>query len=295
MHLRRNVGPLGRGGTERRLARALANGGYVDAEGRVLWPMAGDCEDPVSIEESTARATNTARDRDPALPALRELVQLVRCRRCARCISQRRRMWIARAHAEAGAAHRSWFVTLTLYGSVVRTYLPRVEERLGRSVARPWTVDEHGEVHGENQLRCWDKVLAPEVQKYLKRLRERSAEKCGGTLRFLQVVEPHKDGLPHFHLLIHEHGGRATRKRIIRKAWPHGITHAVLVQDCHIAYVAKYAAKRLSGRVRASLRYGARPDAEPQDTASASASAAGEGAGTTPTTSQGELRSPENC
>lgn len=148
----------------------------------------------------------------------------VRCRKCSKCLEQKKRAWRARAFYEFGQADRTWFVTYTM----------GFHARLAADLSgNP------------------EKWMLREMQLYLKRLRL----DVGFPLRFLCVVEPHKDGTPHLHLLIHDVKGRIV-KRAIQRHWIHGFTSSKLADKESIRYVTKYVTKALSSRVRASIRYG---------------------------------------
>jgi hypothetical protein len=98
------------------------------------------------------------------------------------------------------------------------------------------------------------KQLMPEVTRWLKRVRKQS----GASLRYLLVVEPHQDGFPHFHMLVHEASTQVS-KRILEGQWNYGFSKWKLVppgEMRHVAYVCKYVAKSAQARIRASRQYG---------------------------------------
>lgn len=171
-----------------------------------------------------------------------------RCRKCENCLAHRRRLWTARASDELKAAHRTWFATLTI----------RPEDRFVASMHAASTAARAG--HGswtsmsaENQFRYLVKHLNTEIDKYLKRVR-----KNGAPFRYLLVSEAHKDGFPHFHLLIHEAALPLT-KRLLENNWRLGYSQFRLVNNADprsAFYVCKYLAKSALTRVRASKRYG---------------------------------------
>lgn len=103
------------------------------------------------------------------------------------------------------------------------------------------------------------KPLIAEFQRFMKRLR-----KCAAGLRYVLVVERHKSGDPHLHLLLHENI-EPVRWRAIDAAWNWGFHKSTLVPPdeggAHAAYVAKYLTKSAANKVRASLHYGATADA----------------------------------
>jgi len=92
--------------------------------------------------------------------------------------------------------------------------------------------------------------LGKEVTKWLKRVRS-----TGARFTYLMVVEAHKSGLPHVHLLIHDQA--ATTYRALTAAWRLGFAHAKLVEGVSgPRYVTKYLVKSMMARVRSSLNYG---------------------------------------
>lgn len=171
-----------------------------------------------------------------------------RCRKCEACLAHRRRLWTARASDELKAAHRTWFATLTI----------RPEERFRASMHAAALAGSAG--HGtwasmsaENQFRYLVKHLNMEIDRFLKRVR-----KNGAPFRYLLVSEAHKDGFPHFHLLIHEAALPLT-KRLLENNWRLGFSQFRLVDSGNTRsafYVCKYLAKSALTRVRASKRYG---------------------------------------
>lgn len=171
-----------------------------------------------------------------------------RCRKCENCLAARRRLWTARAVDELKAAHRTWFATLTIRPEdrfVATMHASALASRAG-----------HGEwatMTAENQFRYLALHLGEEVGRYLKRVR-----KAGSSFRYLLVSEAHKDGFPHFHLLIHEAALPLT-KRLLESNWRLGYSQFRLVNDSDPRaawYVCKYLAKSALTRVRASKRYG---------------------------------------
>lgn len=155
-------------------------------------------------------------------------------------------MWRERAKEEIRQANRTWFATLTV--SPENHYrmqcegLRRLEER---------SVDIKT-LSQEEVFSAEHKALTRELTLFLKRVRKVSRAK----LRYLLVVERHKSGYPHYHLLIHEHGVKVTYRQLAAE-WKLGFTQFKLIADDRAAaYVAKYLSKSNDGRVRASIRYG---------------------------------------
>lgn len=162
------------------------------------------------------------------------------CRRCVGCRRSRAASWTARATHEFGVSARTWLVTLTL-GPVARA-------RLRRAAAT--AEDRNGPA------------------KTLTRLLDRMRHSHG--IRYLVAHEHHKDGTPHWHLLIHERERRVLYADIVRQ-WGLGFVHARLADAEAAKYVAKYATKEQHGRVRASRGYGLQAQPEklrgsPQET-----------------------------
>lgn len=181
---------------------------------------------------------------DPA-----SLVLTVRCRRCPPCLKYRGRTWANKGMAEVRASQRTWFGTLTIRPDVRFQYKMRTEHRLindGQMV---------NEASGQ-YFREHVKDLGRELTLFFKRLRKNS----GAKIRYLLVAERHKDGYPHFHLLLHELRDSApVTKRVLEDAWQVGFSNWRLVNSDEpkvVYYVTKYLTKSALTRVRASFRYG---------------------------------------
>lgn len=176
-----------------------------------------------------------------------------RCRQCDACREDLRARWVARATAEIGYCRgRSWFVTLTVR-PVQRELILYKAIQKANSKAVNW----HELPANDRSKRLFAAFYA-EVQKYLKRVREELRVKGRRRVRFLCAVEPHKDGFPHAHLLIHEESFAAANERVLRhKWWRMGGAKVRLVRDHRDAalYVSKYVAKG-SVSIRASRQYG---------------------------------------
>src|SRR3546814_8298459 len=90
------------------------------------------------------------------------------------------------------------------------------------------------------------------VRSWLKRVRSVT----GVPLRYLLVVEPHDDGFPHFHILMHEQDS-PVRKALLEEQWRSGFSHWRLVKNedpRSVYYACKYLTKSHQTRVRASRR-----------------------------------------
>lgn len=172
----------------------------------------------------------------------------VRCRKCETCIAHRRRHWTARAIAETRASQRTWFGTLTL-----RPDRATWARYAAHSIAQQRGYAPH-QVTEALLFRYSVEAITPELTRWLKRLRKASSAR----LRYLLVAEPHKSGTPHWHVLIHEHEGAAT-KRALDASWRFGFSQWRLVDVDNpraAGYVCKYISKSLDVKIRASMRYG---------------------------------------
>lgn len=170
-----------------------------------------------------------------------------RCRRCENCMRHRARLWTARAIDEVKSSQRSWFGTLTLHPDHAFRFRLLAERTINRRASKPYS-----ELTETERTCAIAREANAELTRWLKRVRKNS----GSLLRYLLVCEPHKSGVPHWHILLHEHEGRAT-KRVLEKAWRIGISHWRLVEGVKpAAYVCKYLTKTLQMRPRASGQYG---------------------------------------
>lgn len=106
------------------------------------------------------------------------------------------------------------------------------------------------------QLVLRHKYISPEITRYLKRIRKQSS----APLRYLCVMESHKSGLPHYHMLVHEQDpALPVRHKLLTDQWLLGFTVWKLcpLGDVRAAtYLCKYLSKSTAARVRASVRYG---------------------------------------
>lgn len=249
----------------RRLAaQALGRGGKIVGPGVIRWEIAGNCLSPryQEIRGRSARATtldgNTLQGDLHLNPIARmghvsnwqdppcTLEIFAKCRRCAPCLKARSLEWTYRAKRELQAASRTWFGTMTL--TPQEHFLASCRWQTGK-VGRTWA-----ELSPAEQLKAEHEVIGKEITRWLKRVRKES----GARLRYLLVVEAHKSGLPHYHVLVHETSPlEAVGERTLRRQWKLGHSKFKLVEGPAVAgYVAKYLAKAAEARVRASVRYG---------------------------------------
>lgn len=179
----------------------------------------------------------------------------VRCRRCKNCLHARQFQWMVRAAREQMAAKRSWLVTLT-FGPKSR------HEILNAANAMSESKDQQDRLV---QSAGWF------VTNYIKRLRA-----DGFRFRYVFIAEPHRDGFPHFHGIVHDQLGNTSMLPItkkdkktgerrlavvcpdLEKQFKNGFVDTELIRDLGaIRYVTKYIAKGRFGRIRASALYGA--------------------------------------
>lgn len=166
----------------------------------------------------------------------------VRCRQCTGCLKLRQYQWMCRAASEQMDAERTWFFTFT--------YKPQVRAVIMRE-ASILASDQPQLSQPIRLCRSAGKYVAA----YMRHLR-----KVGGPLRYVAIPEPHKDGFPHWHGLVHCLSGDLSHETLTL-GWSHGWSVFKEVRDTGaIRYVTKYLAKDRYGRIRASLNYGARPD-----------------------------------
>ena len=249
----------------RRLAAAaLGRGGKIVGPGVIRWEVAGNCLTPRYVEIRGRSALSTTVNgvtmpgdlhvnprprmghvtnwKDP--PCTLEI--LTKCRRCAPCLRARSQEWTYRAQRELAAASRTWFGTMTLRPEEHYRASLKWERR---KAGRRWA-----ELSASEQLAAEHTEVSIEITKWLKRVRKAS----GARLRYLLVVEAHKSGLAHYHILVHEVSPLETvGERILRQQWKLGHSKFKLVEGSAVAgYVAKYIAKSSEARVRASVRYG---------------------------------------
>jgi hypothetical protein len=108
--------------------------------------------------------------------------------------------------------------------------------------------DRYRQLHSE---------ISKEITRFIKRVRKSSRAE----IRVLCVAEAHKDGFPHYHILIHQMGDVPVLHRTLKTGWSWGFNQYKLVEDGRAAsYVTKYLSKDVLARVRASLGYGTSSD-----------------------------------
>ena len=170
------------------------------------------------------------------------------CRKCVECLKAKAKLWASRAVTEIQAAHRTWFITLTLSSHEhfrVESECRMADDSNGQLFEQRSSADQFAK-------RC--DVVGRDIQKWLKRLRKARPR----SLRYLVVAESHKTGLPHWHMLLHETDpAQPVTKREIQSQWTLGFSQAKLVETTGTAwYVCKYLTKHGATRVRSSQHYG---------------------------------------
>lgn len=258
--------------------KALAHGGRRIGPATIAWDVSGKCESPRTVllagrptrmpktvwRRDWQGATHDPRNWELAPGHEQHIVAELRngplyveittpCRRCRRCMWKRSAMWTDRAVAEINDSVRTWFGTFT--------FRPERHALAGYAAMRSRKVGatEFSALTAEEQLVERHRQLAPEVTRFLKRVRKSAGINA---LRFMLVMEPHKSGLPHYHILLHEQdAARPITKRVLEAEWARlGLSHWRLVRTGEARDVASYAAKYLTktnvARVRASIRYG---------------------------------------
>lgn len=172
-----------------------------------------------------------------------------RCRKCQACLKHRRRLWTARAIDEIKFSSRTWFGTLT-YHPEARF----MREMQAASIASDAGIGNWRALDEATTFQYLQKSTGKDLTDYLKRVRKSSKV----DLRYLLVCEAHKDGFPHYHMLLHERALPVTKK-LLEEKWRFGFSHWRLVDnyDAKAAYYAcKYLTKDHKTRIRGSVRYG---------------------------------------
>lgn len=225
------------------LKQVALEGGALKAGRGTIWKVSGKCTAPVSISYAPTRSISEG-----------VLDLICPCRRCDWCLKHRAWQWTVRGIREWAKSEKTWLCTFT--------YSPRVRGKFLEAIS--------GLDDPVSRRRALVRAAGPDIQKYVRALR-----KSGARIRYLAVMEFHKDGLPHWHALVH--GGKDLTWRSLDKPWGEGFTKFNLVKDVRgVRYVTKYLAKAAGVRVRASRRYGALPVTEGTTQAGAATPAATE-------------------
>jgi hypothetical protein len=175
--------------------------------------MSGNCTTPVYLAYSGAVSDGQG-GQWSANDRDRDHEIAVRCRNCPSCLRARRFQWGLRAHWECLTHPATWFFTGTF----------------------------RSQTHDYQESKC-------EVQRFLKRLREREFAKTGErSIRYLMLPELHRSGAIHYHGLLH-HSGDVTY-RMVRDSWSAGFCYPSSVRNPEATahYVTKYATKDMLGQ-----------------------------------------------
>lgn len=246
------------------LARSvLDRGGEVVSASEVAWRVSGNCTEPVTVTRTgrpyvdlgtvdvyDTNWYNAVEPRKGLRPKSGKLTVEItaRCRKCPNCLRVRAREWASRARVEVAQSARTWFGTLTV--SAEKAYHYRLRACQGWRANGDLEAEEAGVIFAK-----WQAAIAAEITLMFKRLR-----KAGYSFRYMMVVEAHKSGTPHFHLLLHETSLEGPiRHAVLTAAWGLGFSNWKLVdkEDPKVVwYATKYLGKSKLARVRASLVYG---------------------------------------
>lgn len=240
------------------------------SDGRPNWRrkkanFAGNCQSPKTVELFSRPGVKDSRYILVPKDGMAMTIDLeVRCRQCAACLKARAAHWRMRALAEYRCSEavggRTWFGTLTLSPAsrmrvVNECRRGPLKNAGGYNRIANWDQGiDFDALDADKQFRAKHSVISKEITKFVKRVRTNS----GANIRILCVAEAHKDGEPHYHLLIHEmRQDQPVRKKILKAAWGWGHTDWQLCRSSRAAsYVCKYLTKSSLARVRASLHYG---------------------------------------
>ena len=276
---------------------AIAGGAVRKGDGQFWeWDVSHGCLNPGHIRHFNSGMQGTVE-------------MIIPCRtQCANCLKVRSSIWTARALTEAHRCNRTWLATLTL--APEQLYAAEATARLRHdhafSLARVSRGDfrnrrtrfvecEWGDLTPGDQFGLTVSVAGEAITTWLKRVRKRCLEEWllqghgtfdkerdrwaipDSAIRYLLVVEKHKSGAPHWHLLVHERYPelqirydwlklQPRKPRItewwmppqIDARWDLGFSSFKLKPAKLAPYVTKYIAKSLLARVRASKRYGER-------------------------------------
>jgi hypothetical protein len=243
---------------------ALAAGAVLHTPTYATWDVQGACQFPRNVEQAGTGHFQSSPDRqDKEWQQGRTLSMMVPCRKCEGCLKARAWRWGKRAVAEWEQSPRTWFGTLTFSPEERFRLIALTRQRfdaVGVTFEKMSPVERYSELH---------RTMGPLVTRFIKRLRK--GAKASGfeplSFRYLLAVEPHKDWVPHYHMLVHEVSDTdPVRKKALERPWPHGFTQWRLVKDSKQAfYAAKYLRKYSIARVRASECYG---EAEEHDLSS---------------------------
>ena len=233
---------------------------YPDRAGtRVEWDIAGRCQRPIEVvQEGEGHLQPSASRKELEWQPNRTLAMQVPCRQCTACLRNRQKTWANRAKREFKQADsrglRTWFGTLTFSPETRFKNLTRTRSRLDAAGENLEALEP--KVRFREQHRETGALVSKFIRSLRKGRKKLRAERM--FFRYLLTVEPHKDWVPHYHIMIHEVSDLyPIRKQALHDRWSHGFSSWKLVTDDNAAaYAAKYLGKFSIARVRASKNYG---------------------------------------
>lgn len=213
----------------------------------------GSCEFPIALRwHSYTNGDKVHRSRHVVVGEGAEMTNQIEasvpCRKCDSCRNFRQMTWAERAVREFEIAPRTWFGTLTFKPE---KHVMALEEARVELALQGFDFDA---LRFDEQLLLRHQRLTEEVTLFLKRVRSTLVP-----IRYLCVMEAHKSGLPHYHMLLHEVSpAMPVRWQVLTDKWlENGHSMWKLVSDpAQCAYVAKYLGKNTTSRVRSSFSYG---------------------------------------
>lgn len=245
-------------------AKGIGRGLDFKSQYSAVWDVSGGCEAPVSLnlDGRSHRLEGASYVRAPG--HIFGLTLFAPCRKCRVCLKRRMIRWAKAGTLEIVQSARTWFGTITLSPHNHALLRMATSKRL-RSGGT-----DYDSLSAEHKFAETMREYGYEVTKWLKRVRKNT----GAPLRYMLTAEPHKSGLIHFHVLVHEiDSARPVRHAQLSSSWKLGFTKFKLVNcrenvDRSAWYVAKYLSKSNTSRVRASLGYGRlrEPEQNPSQT-----------------------------
>lgn len=230
--------------------KALAKGATRKSLTTIVWDISNGCPDPFTTvvwgrpHHADKHTKHVIIGPGRTIPHWVEIQ--TPCRKCEHCLERRSTLWAARARAEFQQSPRTWMGTLTLrpeaWVHAVSTCRAAIANQ-GLDYDKLAETDRYALIHAQ---------VSKQITLMIKRWRKKKL-----LLRYLVVLELHKSGVIHYHMLVHEiDADKPVRHRQLCDEWPLGFSKWKLADNSHPWYVAKYLTKSLLARVRASQRYG---------------------------------------
>lgn len=213
--------------------KALAAAGHeFSAPNRITMRAHRYCDEPKSVDLHSRTGSSVVNRNGGDRPIGADI--LLPCRRCAGCLLHRARTLTAKGEVEISRSSRTWLLMLSA----------SLDAQMMMGGAQP---------DSQDYRQAWIRTF----QRYMKRLRKN----VGAPLRYMAVLERHKSGLYHMHVLLHE-CGVPILARILQGQWLLGsIRSTLVVHDPRrtARYVVKYLTKEPDAWIRCSNKYGAVP------------------------------------